>query len=117
MRFSLDFLRDIFPSCVILIKAGRVLSKIGTIGRVPTNMKNPRKVLILHCGGIGDLVLVSDVLASLREAWPEAHISLLCRDVWAGISADRVARGTSHPIEPGDVGENESIATCIAGRL
>jgi ADP-heptose:LPS heptosyltransferase len=46
-------------------------------------MKNPRKVLILHCGGIGDLVLASDVLVSLRRSWPESHISLLCREACA----------------------------------
>lgn len=37
------------------------------------------RVVLLHMGGLGDLVLAADILAAIRAARPAAHVTLVCR--------------------------------------
>jgi len=37
------------------------------------------RIVVLHAGGIGDLVLVESYLAALRERHPQARLELVCR--------------------------------------
>jgi len=37
------------------------------------------RILVLHAGGLGDLVLVETLLSGLRERYPGARLELLCR--------------------------------------
>jgi ADP-heptose:LPS heptosyltransferase len=38
-----------------------------------------RHLLVVHAGGLGDLVLLSELIASLKQAHPENAVTLLCR--------------------------------------
>jgi heptosyltransferase-2 len=42
-------------------------------------------VLVVHPGGLGDLVLVSELIASLKQAHPERALTLLCRAEFTAI--------------------------------
>ena len=42
--------------------------------------KPPGRVLILRPDNVGDLILFSGALKAMREAWPEAHITLCARE-------------------------------------
>jgi ADP-heptose:LPS heptosyltransferase len=37
------------------------------------------RIVVLHAGGLGDLVLVETLLAALRERHPDARVELICR--------------------------------------
>jgi ADP-heptose:LPS heptosyltransferase len=37
------------------------------------------RIVVLHAGGLGDLVLIEALLAALRDRYPEARIELVCR--------------------------------------
>jgi len=45
------------------------------------------KIVVLHAGGLGDLVLVETLLASLRERYPGAHLTLVVRENVASVAA------------------------------
>jgi ADP-heptose:LPS heptosyltransferase len=62
-------------------------------------------IFVLHVGGLGDLVLLSSTLASLRAARPEARITLLARAPVAplgaqGLLAEAVDEVIALPIDP-----------------
>jgi lipopolysaccharide heptosyltransferase II len=40
-----------------------------------------KKILIIELWGIGDLVMMSSILATLKKNYPDAHISLLCKPI------------------------------------
>ncbi len=40
----------------------------------------PKRIVVVHAGGMGDLVLAESLFASLREREPAARIELVCRD-------------------------------------
>ncbi len=44
---------------------------------MPMSMQPPRSILIFRSGAVGDLILTTPVLASLRSAYPEATIQLV----------------------------------------
>ena len=50
----------------------------------------------MQLGGLGDLVLTSDLVASLKRAWPHAHITLACRTRLRGILP-------LYPVQPDEV--------------
>lgn len=54
------------------------------------------RIFILQLGGLGDLVLTSDLVASLKRAWPHAHVTLACRARLRGILQ-------LYPIRPDEV--------------
>ncbi len=45
------------------------------------------RIVVLHAGGVGDLVLVETLLAGLRERSPRARIELVCRADVAPVAA------------------------------
>jgi ADP-heptose:LPS heptosyltransferase len=45
------------------------------------------KIVVLHAGGLGDLVLVETLLASLRERYAGAHVTLVVRESVAAVAA------------------------------
>ena len=42
-------------------------------------------VLVVHPGGLGDLVLLSELIASLKQAHPERAVTLICRSEFTSI--------------------------------
>lgn len=50
-------------------------------GLVPSNMKIPRRILVVATLRIGDVLLTTPLIRSLRRVWPHANISVL---VFAG---------------------------------
>ena len=42
-------------------------------------MKEPKRILIVRTDRIGDLVLSTPVIASLRKAYPNSYIAFMCR--------------------------------------
>ncbi len=42
-------------------------------------------VVVMHPGGLGDLVLLSELIASLKTAHPEGRVTLLCREEFTSI--------------------------------
>src|SRR5258708_4988076 len=56
----------------------------------PRDVKAPqqdRRVLVVHTGGLGDLVLLSELFASLKGSNPSWHISLMCRPEMASVTS------------------------------
>ena len=49
-------------------------------------MTAPRSVLILKNDTLGDLVLLSPTLRALREAWPQARLTVLIRRTYLEIA-------------------------------
>lgn len=45
------------------------------------------RAVVLHAGGLGDLVLVESLFAALRERHPDAHLELVCRADVAPVAA------------------------------
>jgi ADP-heptose:LPS heptosyltransferase len=45
------------------------------------------RIVVLHAGGVGDLVLLESYLAALRERYPGARLELACRDDVAPVAA------------------------------
>ncbi len=43
------------------------------------DLSSARNILLLHSGGLGDLVLMQPFFSGLRAAYPKARITLLCR--------------------------------------
>jgi ADP-heptose:LPS heptosyltransferase len=50
-------------------------------------MGDPQNILLLHPGGVGDLVLAADLVASLRRGFPDATVELACREPVLGVAA------------------------------
>lgn len=50
-----------------------------------TGQKAGPHVLVVHPGGLGDLVLVSELVASLKQAHPERSLTLLCRSEFTAL--------------------------------
>src|SRR5262245_66392624 len=50
-------------------------------------MATPSRILIISLRRIGDLLLTTPVIRSVRRAWPEARIDVLVFDGTAGIVA------------------------------
>ena len=46
--------------------------------RVYTLPENPKRILVIRPGGIGDMLLLLPTLCALRNKYPEAHIDVLC---------------------------------------
>jgi ADP-heptose:LPS heptosyltransferase len=47
----------------------------------------PMRIVVLHAGGVGDLVLAETLFAGLRERHPHARIELLCRSDVAPVAS------------------------------
>jgi ADP-heptose:LPS heptosyltransferase len=43
-------------------------------------MKNPKKIIVIDFGGVGDLVLVIPFLRGLRSVFPSSKVSVLCAE-------------------------------------
>jgi ADP-heptose:LPS heptosyltransferase len=41
--------------------------------------------LVVHTGGLGDLILLSELVASLKQAYPDGTVTLLCRSEFTAI--------------------------------
>jgi heptosyltransferase-3 len=50
------------------------------------NDRDKPRVLALHFGGLGDLVLVSELIGSLKSSRPEWTVTLVCRSEFAAIA-------------------------------
>src|SRR5688572_27391941 len=46
-----------------------------------------QKIVVLHTGGLGDLVLASELLAGIKQAQPGAHVTLICKAAIAPVAA------------------------------
>ena len=76
------------------MKTAAISSRAGlryTLG----SMSNPRKILVVQPSWVGDAVMATPMLRSLRELYPEAEISYLLRryvkEVFTGMPwADRL---------------------------
>jgi ADP-heptose:LPS heptosyltransferase len=49
-------------------------------------MGGESNILLLHVGGVGDLVLAADLIASIRVGLPDARVELACRESVAGVA-------------------------------
>jgi ADP-heptose:LPS heptosyltransferase len=59
--------------------------------------QDPRPhVLVVHPGGLGDLVLLSELVASLKQAHPERFLTMICR-------AEFTAIVDGYPVLPDEV--------------
>lgn len=52
-------------------------------------MKNPKKIIVIDFGGIGDLVLSIPFLRGLKSAFPSSEVSVLCAERAGGILNDQ----------------------------
>ena len=52
-------------------------------------MKTPRRILVVVTRRIGDVLLATPVIRSLRRHWPEAAIDVLVFRGTEGVLADR----------------------------
>jgi ADP-heptose:LPS heptosyltransferase len=59
-------------------------------------LRHDQRVCIFHPGGLGDLVLASELVGSLKHAHPAAHVSLMCR-------AELVSVIGLYPIPPDEI--------------
>ena len=55
-----------------------------------------QRALVVHTGGLGDLILLSEFVASFKKAHPESTLTLLCRDEFTAIV-------DCYPIAPDEV--------------
>lgn len=44
-------------------------------------------IVVLHAGGLGDLVLIETLIAGLREKHADAHVTLICREHLAPVAS------------------------------
>jgi ADP-heptose:LPS heptosyltransferase len=44
------------------------------------------RITLIHMGGLGDLVLASELVARAKTAFPHAHLSLICRSEFSAIT-------------------------------
>ena len=44
------------------------------------------RILVLHTGGLGDLVLASELILSIKEFCPAAHVTLVCKSSICGVA-------------------------------
>lgn len=61
-----------------------------------TGPETRRHVLVVHGGGLGDLVLLSELIASLKRTHPEAAVTLVCRAEFTAIVG-------GYPLPPDEV--------------
>ncbi len=60
--------------------------------RLPKRGEQPR-ILIVRLSALGDIVFASSLLESLRQRWPQAHISWLVQQNFAGILKPELSPG------------------------
>src|SRR5258708_5688300 len=70
-----------------------VLTEICFVVTKPAQISN---VLVVHPGGLGDLVLLSGLIASLRQGHPGSLLTLVCRNEFADIV-------NVYPVRPDEV--------------
>jgi ADP-heptose:LPS heptosyltransferase len=52
-----------------------------------SRLADAKRILILHAGGLGDLVLSAPALGAIRAAFPDRHIAFCCRREFVGLLA------------------------------
>ena len=63
-------------------------------------MSAPSRALILKLDTLGDLVLLAPALQALRTAWPAAHLTVVVRAAYAGLTPWLVpTRAGEQPVE------------------
>lgn len=45
------------------------------------------RIVVLHAGGLGDLILVETLLSGLRERYPTSHLTLVCHEDGAPVAS------------------------------
>ena len=63
----------------------------------------PRRILVLHHLLLGDTLMVTALLAKLRERYPAAEIVMAVHRAYAPLYAGRPYGVTAHPFDPRDV--------------
>lgn len=48
-------------------------------------IRRPRRILVAVTTGMGDIILATPVIDSLRTAFPDAEIALFCRQAWVSL--------------------------------
>src|SRR5262249_34172852 len=71
-------------------------------GRAPVSMTPPRRVLVVVPRRIGDVLLATPLIRSLRRAWPQAQLHVLVFEGTQGVIAanpdiDRIITVTERP--------------------
>jgi ADP-heptose:LPS heptosyltransferase len=61
------------------------------VGSCDVRLAAPRRVLVINTFGIGDMVMTTPLLHSIRRGWPDAEVTLLVK----AFGAERVVSGTS----------------------
>ena len=54
------------------------------------------RIVVVHSGGLGDLILLSELIASLKQAHPQNELTLICR-------AEFTAIADCYPVPPDEV--------------
>jgi heptosyltransferase-2 len=63
-----------------LLSVGEALFTLALLRGKDINENHPANVAVIKLDRLGDLVLASQMLADVRRAWPESHISLIVRE-------------------------------------
>jgi ADP-heptose:LPS heptosyltransferase len=64
---------------------------------------SPQRILVLHHLLLGDTLMVTGLLAKLRECHPAAEIVMTANQAWAPLYASRPYGVAVHPFDPRDV--------------
>ncbi len=59
--------------------------QLPSANRTARSKKNPG-IVVIHLGGLGDLVLSASLLSALRRQYPKSTISLFCRAAFVGLT-------------------------------
>jgi ADP-heptose:LPS heptosyltransferase len=75
------------------------LARWGVRRRKP---ERPQRILVLHHLLLGDTLMVTGLLAKLRERHPDAEIAMTVAPAYAALFAGRPYGVTAHPLDPRD---------------